>query len=78
MEVISTELYPRHLPNEPLPKARTITLVGQVLSLDEGARVVTIMTQPESNQSFKIRINKGLSHYSAINGVRLAEDCQVH
>ena len=78
MEIISTELYPRHIPKDPLPKARTVTVVGQVLQLNENNRTVVIQTELESKSSFKFRIKPYSSYDSAVYGVRRAEKCQVH
>lgn len=47
MEISSTVLYPRYLPNR-LPPAETVTVVGQVLSLDEASRRLTLQPDPES------------------------------
>lgn len=47
MDISSTALYPRYLPNR-LPLAETVTIVGQVLSLDEATRRLTIQPDPES------------------------------
>jgi hypothetical protein len=47
MEVISTQLYPRHQPAR-LPTGETVTIVGQVVSLDEGSRKLILQPDPES------------------------------
>lgn len=47
MDISSTALYPRYLPNR-LPIAETVTIVGQVLSLDEATRRLTIQPDTDS------------------------------
>ena len=47
MEVISTTLFPRCLPTW-LHQGEAITIVGQVVNLDETARKVVIQPDPES------------------------------
>lgn len=45
MEVISTTLFPRCLPTW-LSQGETVTIVGQVVNLDETARKVIIQPDP--------------------------------
>ena len=47
MEIVSTPLYPRHFYNR-LPETETVTIVGQVVSLDEAERRLTLKPDTES------------------------------